>query len=124
MPIDVSIDEKRHLVHRTVEGAVSMDEIIANLEKTLLHPDYRIGMKDLTDLRDYVHQSGSEDMRRLAQYIISRSNAAGDFKSALVVSETVTYGMLRMLQIQLDSLPSEIAIFYDLDEAERWLGIE
>jgi hypothetical protein len=79
-------------------------------------------MNDLTDLREYVHGATKEDMARIAQHIIGHGEAAAGMRAALVVSTAVSYGMARMLQIHLDDLPLEISVFYDIDEAERWLG--
>ena len=124
MAIDVVIDKEGHLVCRTVRGAVSVDEIIANIEATLQRPDYRPGMKDLTDLREYAHGASREDIARLAQCIVGHNEAVTGMRAALVVSTPVSYGMARMLQTHLDDLPSEIAVFYDIEEAKRWLGID
>jgi hypothetical protein len=124
MSIDVVIGKERCSVVRTISRAVGVDEVIASIEATLQHPEYRPGMKNLTDLREYVHGATKEDMARLAEHIIGHSGATRGTKAALVVSSTVSYGMARMLQTHLDDLPAQIAIFYDIDEAKRWLGLD
>jgi hypothetical protein len=41
--------------------------------------------------------------------------------TAVVVSDDITYGMLRMLSILLEDVCA-IQVFRQMDEAERWLG--
>lgn len=124
MPIDVEVNKGDKLVCRTVTGMSSIDEMIASIQATLQHPDYRPGMRDLTDLREHVHKATRQDIERLAQWIIGHAEEVPSTKAAVVVSNMVSYGMTRMLQMHLDELPSEIAVFYDIDEAKRWLGCD
>src|SRR4051794_22358486 len=41
--------------------------------------------------------------------------------TAVVVSDDITYGMLRMLSILLEDVCS-VQVFRQMDDAERWLG--
>jgi hypothetical protein len=123
MAIDVTIDTESHLVSRTVTGAYNLDEMIVSIEATFQHPDHRPGMKELTDLRECVHGATKEDVASLVECVLAHREAATGTRAAVVVSTAVTYGMSRMAQIRLDGFPSEIAVFYDMEEAKRWLGI-
>lgn len=123
MAIDVTIDTESHLVCRTVTGAYSLDQMIASIEATFQHPDYRPGMKELADFRECVHGATKEDVASLVECVIGHREAASGTRAAVVVSTAVTYGMSRMAQIYLDGFPSEIAVFYDMEDAKRWLGM-
>jgi ATP phosphoribosyltransferase regulatory subunit HisZ len=123
VPVDVSIDRDNNLIRRRISGVVSIDEMVASLEDTVRHPEFRPGMNDLTDLREHVHQTSSDDVRKAAQAIKERSHLTGDIKLALVVSRTVSYGLTRMFQMLADESNWEIAIFDTPEEAELWLGI-
>ena len=123
MAIVVAIDPQSHLVCRTVTGAYSLDQMIASIEATFQHPDYRPGMKELADLRECVHGATKEDIASLVEWVLGHREAATGARAAVVVSTAVTDGMSRMAQMYLDGFPSEIAVFYDMDEAKRWLGM-
>lgn len=121
MPIEIFIYPERNLVRRRISGAVSMDEMIASLEDTLRHPDYKPGMNELTDMRDHFHQTTGEDVRKITEAIKEHSGFTGSVKLAVVVSRTVSYGLTRMLQMLLEETPWEVTIFEKLEEAEGWL---
>jgi hypothetical protein len=124
MPIEVSIDRKRDLVRRRISGEVSTDDMIRSFEETLRHPEYQPGMNELTDIRDHVHQTTGEDIRKVADTLKERGGFTGNVQHAIVVSRTVSYGLSRMLQMLMDDTPWEVAIFENPGEAERWLGVE
>ena len=123
MPIAVRIDKEADLVSRTVTGSVSGEELIASFQDTLDHPDYHPGMKSLMDFRLFDHQLGSQDMRKFADFFLERSDAVRGTPTAVVVSQAVSYGLVRMLQAYIEAAPITLEVFYDLEEAERWLGI-
>jgi len=81
-------------------------------------------MNELTDIRDHVHQTTGEDIRKVADFLKERGGYTGNVQHAIVVSRTVSYGLSRMLQMLMDDTPWEVAIFEDPEEAERWLGVE
>ena len=123
MPVHVRIDKNSSVLYRTLTGLVTVDDMIASFHETLQDPDYRAGMNSLTDLSAYAHQNSTADMRRLADFFIAHSDDIRGAKAAIVVSLKVSYGMVRILQAYLDVAPVNVEIFYDLQEAERWLGI-
>jgi hypothetical protein len=122
MPVDVWIDKENGLICRTLRDEISIDEILASLEQTANHPDYRPGMKSLNDLREFVPQSTGNDVRRVADYLLEHATDREGLEAAVVVSRAVDYGMTRMLQALADSPSFRISVFYDLDEAKEWLG--
>lgn len=123
MPIHTAIDKTTEVLRRTLTGEVTVDELIASFEDSLSHPDYRAGMNSLTDLREYGHQSSTADIRKIADFFIGHTEDIRGGMAAIVVSQTVSYGMVRMLQAYLDASPVSVGVFYDLGEAEQWLGI-
>ena len=78
----------------------------------------------LTDLREAAHHTGPEDIRRIAGLLSRSLERIAEGRAAVVVSQAVSFGMMRMLQAYVDGIPFEIRIFYDLAEARRWLGLE
>ena len=123
MPIEVTVDKENDLVHRVVTGTNTTDEVLESLQAVLSHPDYRPGMRSLTDLREMKHLADANDIKRLARFLVGQANRLKPAKVAVVVSSQASYGMMRMLQVYCSELPIAIEIFDDLDEAERWLGL-
>jgi len=124
MPIDISIDKERGLFIRTVRGAITTEEVIRSVEQVLAHPDFRPGMKSLSDLRDVIPYTSTTDVKAIAKLILSHSEQVSGVRAAVVVTQAISYGMMRMLQAYCDRSPAEIAVFYDLDEAMDWLDQE
>ncbi|MBW1813454.1 MAG: hypothetical protein JRJ39_07210 [Deltaproteobacteria bacterium] len=123
MPVDVSIDKKSDLVLRVVQGLVSTDELLKSLEDVLNHPDYHPGMKSLTDLREATPFTNTGDVEQIANLLQKRKDRFKEGKAAVVVSKEVSYGMIRMLQAYAADSPFEIEVFYDIEEAKKWLGV-
>ncbi len=124
MPIEVTIDKGKDLVTRILTGQIAIEEIIAKLRETAALPDHHPGMKSLNDLREFVPDSTSTDVRRMAEYLLANAAEREGLRAAIVVSRTVDYGMSRMLQALADTPSFSLAVFYDIDEAKQWLGVE
>jgi hypothetical protein len=123
MSIEVTLDKEQDLITRTLSGQFPIDDIIAKLKETVEHPDYHPGMKSLNDLREFVPVSDSSNVRRMAEYLLANAAEREGLRAAIVVSRTVDYGMTRMLQAMADTPSFSLAVFYDIDEAKRWLGV-
>lgn len=124
MSIEVTIDKDKNLITRTFTGQIPGEDIITNMKETAKHPDHHPGMKSLNDLREFVPVSDSSDVRRIAEYLMANVAEREGLRAAIVVSRTVDYGMARMLQALADTPSFSIAVFYDIDEAKRWLGVD
>jgi hypothetical protein len=124
MSIVVTIDKEKDLITRTLTGQFPIEDVIRELQETAKHPDYHPGMKSLNDLREFVPVSDSSNVRRMAEYLLANAAEREGLRAAIVVSRTVDYGMARMLQALADTPSFSLAVFYDLDEAKQWLGVE
>jgi hypothetical protein len=124
MPVTFHIDKKTGLLLRKVEGEVGPTEMIASLEASMRHPDFRPGMDSLTDMREFAQKSDSADIRQFAGFLLDQIDLVAGTRAAVVVSRTVDYGFTRMLQALVDVPGISVAVFYDIDEAEQWLRLE
>lgn len=123
VPIEEAIDKEAGVIRRKYTGMVSGEEIIANFDETVNRPEYRPGMKSLMDFRGYEHQLDSKDMRKMAEFFIEHAESVKGAKAAVVVAHTVSYGLVRMLQVYVEAAPVQVEVFFEMEEAERWLGI-
>lgn len=122
MPVEVSVDVGNDLVTLTVTGLVGTDEMLRSIMRVLSHPSFRSGIRVLTDMRSALHGASGEEVRRVAQLLIANRDKMTGVKNAVVVGQTATYGIMRMLQLQTEGFPFEFALFYDIDQAREWLS--
>lgn len=70
---------------------------------------------DLTRSSD--SSRGAEEMRHIGKVF---ENHAPRARLALLVSNSLSYGLSRMFQAYIDGAVAESAVFYDYDEAWAW----
>lgn len=122
--VEVTIDKEKNLVTRIVRGTVSAEEVLASISEVLDHPDFDAGMKSLTDMRDATPQSKPSDVMAIAEVIKQKGARLDGAKAAVVVSAQVPFSMARTLQGYAGKSPFLIRVFYDMDEARRWLDLD
>ena len=123
MIVDVRVDRGAGLVVAVLEGPVPLEGLVEGIDRMLSDPDFRAGMDILVDMQRHVHQASGADMRRLGDALTSRLEYLKGTRLAAVVSKTVSYGMIRMLQAFVDGAPFQVGVFYTPEEAKEWLGL-
>jgi hypothetical protein len=123
MPIAFRIDKESGIVYTTIEGRITTDELLESLERFMNHPDFSPGLNGLADLRNIEMDTFSADVRRIAELMVEYRNKIGPSKTAVVISKDVTFGMTRMFQSFSEQSSIKTAIFRDMEEALRWLGV-
>ena len=127
MPVDAlfefEIDAQRGLVKVALKGRLGTDEFLVGFDRLLAHPDFRPGMRILVDMSEHVHAIGSEGIDRIAREFVRNCEALRGSVMSVAVGKTVSYGMMRMLQIKVSDAPFTLFVFYNLHEAERAVGL-
>ena len=124
MPIETSIDPDRGLITHVASGDVTPEEIARAADRTLADPDFEPGMDALVDLRDAsLAALTSDDLRDMVRHARSRIPRRGSgFRAAWVAPRDLEFGLVRMLEVFMEDLPSEHRLFRDINEARRWLA--
>lgn len=122
MSIAAEIDKATDLLSLTLHGLVKMGQFLQELDGTLSDPAYHPGMRVLIDLQDAAHGASSGDIADLSDYIIASQAKLAGTRVAIVVTKTVTYGLMRMFQMHVDEMLA-VSLFYDMHEAKRWLEL-
>lgn len=65
---------------------------------------------------------GYDEMEQIVQYIDVSFGAKWNPRIAILVEADVQFGLSRMFQMLVEGFPTEVSIFFDLDEAEKWIG--
>src|SRR5713101_7806059 len=99
----------------TVSGSASLGQLIAYQSEYLADARWSPGMNVLNDLRDVDASSlTSDQVRALAASNNLRADLFGSGRTAVVVSEPVTFGLLRMFQFLTDAAGFDQRLFYSL----------
>ena len=122
MPTEFRVDVDAGIVYRTITGEITIDELLASYRSMLAHPDFRPGLRALTDLREVKPSAVRRDVLRLAEFVQEHGEEIGALRVAVVVSTDASFGMVRELEVELAASPVEIGLFRDPAEALAWLG--
>jgi hypothetical protein len=107
----------------TVSGPASLEQLLAYQTEYLADPRWSPGMNVLSDLRDFDSNTITADqVRALAASNNLRADLFGSGRTAVVVSEPATFGLLRMFHFHTDAAGFDQRVFYSLEEARRWLA--
>jgi len=107
----------------TVSGAGSLEQLLAYQTEYLSDPRWFPGMKVLSDFRGFdSSRLASDDVRAIAASNNLRADLFGSGRTAVVVSEPATFGLLRMFQFHTDAAGFDQRVFYSLEEARMWLA--
>jgi hypothetical protein len=125
MPLSYEVDLGKNLIVVRGEKGLSYDDVIKYQRE--LAQDTRIsrGMLSLVDLRGLTaFEMAGRDVFNLAQSHGESPFFSSEGRTAVVVSDSTTFAMTRMYMLSRSKNAEPMAIFYDLDEARRWLGLE
>ena len=121
MPITFNIDRSKNLTTFNLSGEVTFQEFMKILNA---YGKRGATIKELYDARSIEGKRLSNDeMNMLAEYLAKYSDKrASGSKTAIVVSESLDYGLSRMITILTeDTTTYDIEVFRDIAEAYKWL---
>ncbi len=120
MPITYSIDREDNLIVENWTGEVCGDELADHWRGYVDNPEVMEIRKTIADLREsHISITGSELDFLIRSIVLPKIGELG-WKTAIVVSDPLQYGLSRQYQVFAERY-SEDAIFNDMDEARRWL---
>ena len=120
MPVSYSIDMKRRLIISTGEGCVTFAEIRDHQDRLLNDPDFAETFNQLVDATRVTELKISVDEARI---VADRRVVASTSRRAFVATNPYIFGLGRMMEAYHGS-KAEVQVFYSLDAALAWLGIE
>jgi hypothetical protein len=119
MPVDYVIDKERRLVITTGEGRVTFDEARDHQNRLLNDPNFDLSFNQLIDLTAVTHfDLSTSDAIAIAR----RSVFAKTSRRALVASDPLIFGMLRLAEAYHEGL-AETHAFRDRESALKWLDV-
>jgi hypothetical protein len=121
MPISHTIDVERRLVRSRLWDVVTEIDAWSSAAELMDDPSFDPTFVQLADMREVVRvEVGTSTVRDLAVMRIFDPKV----RRALVVVSDLQQGIGRMTTTYAEGGEQCIALFHDVAEAERWLGLE
>lgn len=121
MPITHTIDAERRLVRSRVWGVVTERETRESVAELLNDPSFDPTFAQLADMREVIRMDvDASTIRDMAVMRLFDPES----RRALVVTSGLQRGIAHMTTTYAHLGDQQIALFEDVVEAERWLGID
>ena len=120
MPVTYAIDAARQVVWTVASGVVTYPEVVHHLVEE--ERDDALGLAEVIDARAATTKLTSDEVRSLVALTDTLLRKGRFGALALVTENDMAFGMARMYQILVESLPVEIGVFRELGDAVAWLG--
>jgi hypothetical protein len=124
MPTDYEIDKLAGIIRFDVRGTITTEEMLQTLDRVVADPDFRAGMKVLSDHRRMETVVTSDFLLAFVRYLDELGEAFRGSTWALVEASEAGYGMGRVASALTEFQSVDMQVFRDIDEARRWLEAE
>ncbi len=122
MAIHWTIDEDQGLFVEVWEGLVTACDACGAVDKAVLDPRYRAGMRGLLDMRRAQIGFGTAGVEQIFRKKRQYADLHVGWRWALVATTTSQIATCALYVSITDHTPIEISAFGDLDTALHWLG--
>ncbi len=122
MPITYDIDVERRLVRVVASGKPTAAEWLAAVDAALADPRFLPGFDCLYDRSRVGLVPDGLTLRRLAKDCAPALERFHGGRLAVVVSQPVVYGMMRMASVFAEALGLALDVFWTETAALAWLG--
>lgn len=123
MPYQFVIDQQKRVVVMALRDRVTFAEATALQNEMINHPDFNPEFDRLIDATAIttLDLSTSE-----AAIVAGRSLFASSSRCSIAATNPAIFGMGRLMQAQhaMAGAHDSLCVFYDLDSAMQWLGLE
>ncbi len=121
MPIRYRVDHARGIVHTTLEGEISAEDLWQHATALASDPDTREcnELADLTGITGATASAG--DVRAMGMQLLKSDTNRPGGKFAMVAPTDVSFGMARLYQAHREHPSIEIRVFREREEALAWL---
>jgi hypothetical protein len=120
MSIDFTVDHDRKEIIAHAVGPVTFDEVRGHLNRE--RDERGLAYRELIDARQATAEFSPNEARQLVNLVKRLAEEGGFGPTAILVTDIMTYGMLRMLEILLEEV-CHLRPFWasESESAEQWL---
>ena len=123
MPIISQIDGSLGVVFSTPHGVVTKEDILAHVERFNTDPAFQPSFDHLIDMRGITQFDVSTE----GMHLVSMHSTFNEkSRRAIVAEKDEMFGMAGMYQSlrELFNKPDQVRVFYTMEEARHWLGLD
>lgn len=120
LPISFQLDEVEKILHFRVVGEWSTDEMLESVSAGLDAIRGTTGYAVLSDHTGIGSPATPEQISRLVDVLAGTKELSG-CRAAVVVAKPASYGMMRIFSARTEPLGIDLRVFWDRDEALRFL---
>ena len=124
MTIKVNVDAAEHVRYTVMSGVVRDDELLDSYAVLRAAPDAERSLPGIIDLRG-VHKFDvtANVVRKIGDMLRDVEPPGVRRRVAIAAPADVTFGMARMFEAFRAGGATEYAVFREMSEARRWLGL-
>lgn len=121
---EISFEPEESYATIRASGDARAEGFAAYQRELFARPEWRPGLDVLIDFRELHGENlKAEDIRRIAEQSVAYQPQYGSGRSAVVVSESLAFGLVRMYGSLVESkAPRNLRVFHTLEEARAWLA--
>jgi hypothetical protein len=121
MPVTLDVDHQQHITRVIVIGDITIEDIRLHLGEEGKRSG--LGYRELIDASRATATFSSEDAQRIVEILKNLGGKGALGPTAIIVSDDLTYGMIRMIGSLLDGI-CDIRPFRITErrKAEEWLA--
>jgi hypothetical protein len=109
----------KNLVIETFKGKIFKKDLIDAASKLMIDSEYKCQMNVISDFRNAEIELSVNEVHEFANWMCENASVNS---IAIVVGRVLDFGMSRMFEMLTDSeFYNDSCVFYDLDEAEKWI---
>lgn len=120
----IKIDLEKKIAFIEIGGSPTHIEIQHSIDELLNHPNHREGMDEIWDFRTASITSINEnELKTLANFVQKHIHKLAN-RVAYVVEKNIKYysiGRMWMVYAEISNVNQEREIFYNIEDAEKWL---
>ncbi len=123
MPIIFQIDSSLGAVFSTFQGAVTQEDILAQVERLNTDPAFQSSFNHLVDTRGTTLFDLSSEYMRM---VFSQSAFNETSHTAIVAGKKEIFRMARIYELlhEVHEKPDQVRVFHTMEAARRWLDID
>lgn len=121
MPIEYRIDRGLGVVHHEFTGAISLEDFEQHWRRFLADPELPDPLFMFADMRNCRIVVHGADAQYLVQAVVNPLLGDRRWVSSVVVASPCDYGVTKQF-IAYSEKFGDTEVFFDLDEATRWLA--
>ena len=106
----------------SLSGVITAQEILDGTRQILAHPNHAAFQAQLWRLHSVESLDvDADDLHRFIETVLAGPPRHPDLKLAIVTDSQLAFGLARMYEAYADRTPWKTQVFYEVDDAERWL---